>query len=790
MGTIITAKVKLNNYRYPKDRVHFSGQFAIVLLNIVELVEGEIPNEAYTAYGNKSIIVRGELPHLVQDAVYTLKAEEIIDPTWGIQYRPLFISMDYQMDSKEDQKKFLSFFLTEKQIESLYENYDNPIALLRTNNIEELIKIKGIGRTTAARICMRYSDNIHNGKAYVRLKGLGLTKYAIDNLVREFGSADTVIDIIENNPYLLIKYVRGYGWEKADKIALSRGFGRDSRERCVAYTRYRLEKEASVEGNSCMVLENLFDEILEVCYPITKANAAQYVKEETVGVEEFEKLYERIVNGERGITYPSFFYSNKTKEIGLFVYRLIERKIMAEFKRLKEAAPRFYYDKEVCEQLIAETEKEQGFNYTPEQKQAIWNILNNNLNILTGSSGTGKSSTVKPLIKIFQHYNLNIAQCALSGRAASVLTEYTGLEGKTIHRLLKYSPETEEYGFTKENPLLNDVIILDETSMVGEELFLKLIEAIRSGSKLIMLGDIKQLPPISVVNILSDCLASGYVKTNVLTIIQRQALKSGIISQSVLVTQGKPLVKSDFSGSQIRGELSDFKIICDTEALIVHNNALEEFKELLKQGVSPDKIQILVTTRAKGMNSCRMFNAEIQQLVNGGKKRNCVVEVMDGGIKFEVTYKVDDKIMVVKNNYHAKTIGGSQVPIFNGYLGKITKIESDYMIVRIDNVGDIILNQKEWGNITHGWACTTYKFQGSQCDYAIVCLDTSSYMMLTREWLYTAITRAKKYCILVGQPKAINTACRTSNIKIKHTWLRDELNKIYMEQFEKKGEEN
>mgnify|MGYP003290575413 CR=1 FL=1 len=276
-----------------------------------------------------------------------------------------------------------------------------------------------------------------------------------------------------------------------------------------------------------------------------------------------------------------------------------------------------------------------------------------------------------------------------------MLTEYTGLEGKTIHRLLKYSPETEEYGFTKENPLLNDVIILDETSMVGEELFLKLIEAIRSGSKLIMLGDIKQLPPISVGNILSDCLASGYVKTNVLTIIQRQALKSGIISQSVLVTQGKPLVKSDFSGSQIRGELSDFKIICNTEALIVHNNALEEFKELLKQGVSPDKIQILVTTRAKGMNSCRMFNAEIQQLVNGGKKRNCVVEVMDGGIKFEVTYKVDDKIMVVKNNYHAKTTGGSQVPIFNGYLGKITKIESDYMIVRIDNVGDIILNQKE-----------------------------------------------------------------------------------------------
>jgi len=779
----ITAKVQLNNYRFPKNKAHVSGEYAIVLLNVIEVTEGDIPSAAFTSYGNHTIVVNGGMPRLEKGVDYILQAKQVVDPKWGIQYKCENIRMDYNMDKREDQEKFFSFFLTEHQIESLYSFYDNPIPLLENNNIEALTQIKGIGKVTAARMCMKYTDNIANGRAYVVLKDLGLTKNAIDSLIKQFGSADVVIDIIDQNPYSLIKLVRGYGWEKADKLALGKGFARDCRERCLAYARHRLEKEAD-DGNSCMSVGELIDDTMDVCFPVDKEVLTYYIKEETVGQTDFEEIYSQILQNQSDVKFPTFFYSSSNKKIGLFTYRLLERKIVTELERLNNAEASFKYDKNTCELIIKAVEDDQGYSYTREQKQAIWNILNNNLSILTGSSGTGKSSTIKPLIKIFEHYNLEVSQCALSGRAASLLTGYTGLEGKTIHRLLRYTPEIEQFEFTKNNCLPSDVVILDETSMVGEELFLKLIEAIKTGAKLIMLGDIKQLPPMSVGNLLSDCIASGYIKTNLLTTIHRQALKSGIITGSLTVCEGRSLVKSDFSGEEVRGDLLDFKLVCNEDAMIVHKQAIEQFKLLLSKGINPDNIQIMVPVRSRGMNSCRMFNAEIQDIVNTTKKSGVTIEVRDNSNKFEVTYKPHDKIMIIKNNYHAKTVYGKQVAIFNGNMGHIVEIDENSMIIDLEFVGQIILPRDEWINITHGWACTTHKFQGSQADYIIVCVDTSAYVLLTREWLYTSLTRAKKYCVLVGQPKAINSACRTSNIKIKQTWLRGELNQLYLQRFE------
>lgn len=704
---IITVVVQLNNYRFPKGRNPNPGESSIVLLNVKEITEGEIPEKAFSPYGDHAIIVKGVMPKLDKDVDYVLQAKQVVDPKWGIQYLCEGIRMDYDLDKKEDQIKFFSYFLTENQIESLYSMYDNPVPILKNSDIESLTKIKGIGPVTASRICMKYADNIANGRAYIVLKGLGLTKNAIDNLIKQFGSADMVIDTIETNPYSLIKLVRGYGWEKADKIALGKGFSRCCRERCVAYARYRLEKEAD-DGNSCMSIEELIAEVMEVCYPVERQDLVVYLKEDMIGQKDFEKLYQDILDGKKGLLFPSFFYSKDTQKVGLLYYRLIEKKIVTELSRLHDAKSDFVYDKDKCEQIIAEVEKEQGYEYTREQKQAIYNILDNNVSILTGSSGTGKSSTVTPLIRIFQYYEQEISQCALSGRAASLLTEYTGLTGKTIHRLLRYVPELERFDYCKNNQMPSDVVILDETSMVGEELFLKLIEAMKTGSKLIMLGDIKQLPPMNVGNLLGDCISSGYIKTNILTTIHRQALKSGIISQSLDVCQGKGLVKNDFSGTEVRGDLFDFKLVCNSDAMVVHAQAINEFKDLLSKGKNPDDIQVVVPVRTRGMNSCRMFNAEIQELVNPGNT-GITIEVYDAGTKYPVTFKKKDKIMVIKNNYHAKTISGSEVAIFNGNLGHIIDIDEVSMIIDLEEQGRVIIPRNDWGSITHGWASTCHK---------------------------------------------------------------------------------
>lgn len=776
----VTLKVSLHNYRYPRDKVHVSGDFAIVLFHVVKEIDGVIDPNSYTQYGINTIIVRGNMPRIDTDVEYVLDAKRDNDPKWGVQYVCENIRMDYNMENTEDQKKFLSYFLTDRQIESLFSSYPNPIKLLEQNDIPALTTIKGIGPVIAARMCTKYAENITNSRAYIELKGLGLTKYAIDKLIKQFGSADMVVEIINDNPYSLINLVRGYGWEKADKIALNQGFSRACKERCIAYAQYRLEKYAE-EGNSCMSIGELMDDVMQMCAPVTKEVLAVFLKEEMIGQSDFDELYERIKDGEKVTKFPIFFYSSELKKVGLFYYRLLERKILSNLRRLSELGDPFDYDPEVCEEIIKKTEEEQGFTYTDEQRKAIYSILDNNVSILTGSSGTGKSSTVKPLIKIFEHYHKEVSQCALSGRAASLLTGYTGLEGKTIHRLLGYIAEEERFRYTENSPIPTDVVILDETSMVGEELFLCLIQAIRTGAKLIMLGDIQQLPPMSVGNLLSDFITSGYIKANMLRTIHRQALLSGIISESIHVCQGKSLCKTTFSGAELRGSLKDFYLISYADSNVVHTEAINEFKRLLDQGIPADDIQVIVPVRTRGMNSCRFFNAEIQNLVNPRKDKELIVDVYDGGSSYKVAYRPGDKIMVTRNNYHARMTNGKEIAVFNGNMGYLKDIGQDIMIAEIEGAGEVFFKKEDWGDLTHGWACTCHRLQGSQANYVIVCVDSSAYVLLTREWLYTAITRAKRFCSLVGQPKAINAACHNSNVKVKQTWLKGDLRDLAIE---------
>ncbi len=780
----LKATVRLHNYRFPTGKAPVSGGYAVVILEVIEIQRGEIPLFAYGREyaGGKTITVCGYMPRLESGMKYTLEAELVNDKKYGFQYKCKAIQSAYDLAKPEDQRTFFSYFLTPKQIDSLFLTYKNPIEKLANKDIEALVKIKGVGPVTATRLCEKYADNVTNSRAYVELNGLGLTRNAINNIVRQVGSADVAISMIKENPYMLIRFVRGYGWEKADAVAQKRGFGKASKERCIAYAKFRLDKCAE-DGNSCVSVGELLDDVSLVCSPVARENLSSYLKEEMAGQKNFDEIFEKIKNKEK-VEKPLFFYSADTKKIGLFDYKLLEHEIAGELQRLAKAPSPFHYDKEECEKIIQQTEEEQGYKYTMEQRKAIWMILDNNVSVLTGAAGCGKSSTVKPIIAIMNHYGKEVVQTALSGRAASLLTEYTGLEGKTIHRLLGLIPDDNNVGpiIKRNKSLTADLIVLDETSMVGEELFLSLVQAIKDGAKLVMLGDIKQLPPISVGNLLSDCMASGYIPTTTLTTIHRQALKSGIISQSFQVCGGHSLVKNDFSGEEIRGELKDFKINCSSEPSVVHVKVIEEFKKLMNKGVNPNDIQIVVPMRAKGINSCRTFNAEIQRLVNGDEaKKHVDIIITDSGVRYPVSYKHGDKIMVIKNNYHAKNVYGKEVAIFNGNMGRIVDIDEDAMIVKLDEQGEIVLPKDEWDLIIHSWTCTCHKLQGSQSPYVIIGLDNAAYSLLSREWLYTAITRAKKYCVLVGQPKAINTACRTSNIKLKQTWLRGELQVLYKE---------
>lgn len=810
-NTRLIAKVRPKNMTYPKSG-HQPGEFAIVRFEVLKIVKGDIPDECIDYVGmlatsheeedalkNKkyTITVKGNMPQVSFVSDYVLTADLMVDEKWGPQYNIITMRLDYDLGNPEDQRKFFGFFMTENQVDSLFETFANPIDLLETKNIGLLTSVKGIGEFTARKLCERYEGCKDNSRAYIALGDLGLTKNAIDKLIEFYGSVDVVIDKINENPYILSTEVAGYGWKRCDHIAQKKGIAKNSQIRVNAYTKYYLEQQAEINGNSWVKIDDLLIADFNECAPIDKQVLMDWVRELMAGPEEFDKYYSDLRNNrphEPLNKMPLLFYNPDNRRVSLFSLRLLEKNIARHLRRLKRgnmnSDSQITYNKEECEKVIKECEEKQGFEFSSEQREAIWMILNNNVCLLTGSAGTGKSSTLAPIMDIFRSKNLRIAQCALSGRAASKLTEMTHVEGKTIHRLLQYIPDKDCFAYTERNQMPYDVIVLDETSMVGGEIFLCLIQAIRTGSKLILVGDEKQLEAIGLANILKDCLYSHYIPTKTLTMIHRQAAASGIITQSIHVANGQPIMKSDFIGSELRGNLKDFKIVGTESAELVQHQIIQEFKELyFGQKIPADDIQVIVPMRTRGNISCITLNNIIQNIVNPGvSPESAVQSYKDNGIQVDVCYKVNDRIIVIKNNYQARGVDGQDKQIFNGYLGHIKHIQKDAMIVNIDLVGDIILPRNQWYDISLGYALTAHKLQGSQAPYCIIGLNTSCYALYSKEWLYTAITRAQKYCVLVTQPKAVNQAVRISHVKTKQTWLQEELYEFFIHDSEEEIE--
>jgi exodeoxyribonuclease V alpha subunit len=304
-GQRLRAQVKLVRVLYPRQ--HEPGEFAIAVLEVLEVLEGEIPDEfrettEHFSYGgvnkNVEITVKGNMPAMRPDLEYIFQGILDIDKRYGPGYNVEQLRLNYSMDTEEDQRKFFLAFLTEKQVEALMAPGNNPLKWLEDHDVEQLKTIKGIGDVVAERMINRYEESKDYGRAFVELDGLGLTNAAVEKLVKRYGSVDTMVDKIKQNPYILIKEVRGYGWEKADAIARRQGLTPDCKERVIAYAQYYLEKEASDNGNSWIMIDTLLQEIAAMCYPITKENLFTYVKS-VMGADEALKKFADMREAER-----------------------------------------------------------------------------------------------------------------------------------------------------------------------------------------------------------------------------------------------------------------------------------------------------------------------------------------------------------------------------------------------------------------------------------------------------------------------------------------------------------
>ena len=784
IGQEATMIVELNNYTYPRNGAK-SGDFAIAKVRVKKYVKGEVPLEFSENYEGDCLVVAiaGRMPRMDPGEEYVFTGKMAVDRKYGPQYECVSMRLNYDMKNEADQRNFFSFFMSDRMIDLLFDKFEDPVRLLEEKRIAKLMEIKGIGPATAMRMCAKYEEMKGNGRAYADLKELGLTRNAIDRLVERYGSPDTAVDKVRGNPYILIKEVHGYGWRKADALAQKQGFAPDCKDRVLAFARYYLDYQGDQNGNSWIPVSELLLNVSTECAPVTRENMYAWLKEAMVTDESFDAHMWQRGAGKPVDEDKFLFYKKDEQAVGLLSVRVLEREIADNIVRLKEAEPEFSYDRAEADRIIKETEAEQGYEYTDEQRAAVYKILDNNVTILTGAAGTGKTSSMLAVTRILSHCGVEFGQCALSGRASSNLSEITGCEGKTIHRLLRYRPEINSFMYTKNSQLPLGAVILDEVSMVGGELFLSLIEAIKSGAKLIMIGDPNQLESIGLCNILKDCVQSGYVPTAALTKIHRQAARSGIIVNANSARVGESLVKNSFSGEEVRGELKDFKIQCTNDAELVPYYVCQQYKAIMDQGVSYKDIQAIVPMRLRGPLSCRALNNSIQEMVNPKRPTAAeqTIKFHEQGMEYLTTFRVGDRVIFNHNDYRALNEAGKETAVFNGNIGYITALSSEQMAVRMrDEDETIILARESWFNVSLAYAITCHKAQGTGIPYVVFGLNSGCYVMLSKELVYTAITRAKKYCVVCTQPDIINKAVHTSRVKLKQTWLKDDLKEAFM----------
>ena len=787
-GNRVSFEGTIDRVLFPKDvEEHLVGAFAIVKFKVTKITNGA--NSSLVT--DDVISLKGGMPRLEykgaadkerrNNITYTVTADELKDDKWGMTYNVVSMQMKADLTTVEDQKSFLSVILTPTQIDNLYEQFDNPLPLFETEDIAGLTGVKGIGEKTARKLIDRYKSVVNNANAYVQLSQYGLTSHAIAKLCAIYKSTDIAIARIEENPYVLIREVNGYGWKKADLIALNKGFTRNDPRRVKAYAEFYLMEQCEQNGHSWMNVNALLTAVQTECSPIEDAKLVGYVKEmltEEVETHYYDTATEDDQKGAKIITYkgPLLIFDKDTNQIGLYRYYQIEKTIARNLHRLQTAESAIHFDKDRCANILAQVEEEQGFEYTDEQKNAIWNIINNQVSILTGKAGSGKSSAVNAIVKILKDYGQEVKMCALSGRASSKLTEITGLYGSTIHKLLGYNPGQGGFIYNDKNRLNGTMFVLDEASMVGAELFADLVKAIPSGAKFLMVGDIAQLESIGMGNVLKDCMACGVISSNILTKIHRQAQKSGIITESLRISQGNlPFNRDAIIPGEIRGELQDLKYTVFADYNLSQQKIVNEYIDLYRNRKVPAKdIQIIVPMRTRGNLSCRCINEIIQKIVNNHSVMGNLeqpVTYSDSGFTWTVTYRVNDRIIVTKNDYNVETVNGEKTSIFNGNIGYIKNIGTDFMVVDLLTQKDVVLHQKHYQNIGLAYCVTCHKCQGDSAPYVIFGLDMSAYALLSREMVYTAITRARRFCSVVTQNNAFVTAVKTSRVKLKQTWL-------------------
>lgn len=734
--------------------------FTIASFDLVKEIDGEV--EMHPIY--KTFTVVGIMPYLMEDADYEISATEVENKKYGKQYQVNSINLYLPngIESKEGQKEFLDIIFTKLQVKEMYEALDDPYMTLKDGDISSLVKVKNCGMKTAVAWIDKFKTYMPLSNAMKELSEYGLTEALLRRIVNHYKSSDIAVEIIQNKPYKLIE-VNGVGWHKCDEIAMKGGLKPDSPERIGTYILYYLQERAN-EGYSYIPA----DANTEIENGIVSKTQKPINFIDTM-IEFFgDDISDEALKGGLDYVNDQLWFSDDRRFVGLKRIYDLEMSVAENLIRIRDGENDFKYSN--WKDIIKQKEIDQGWEYNEQQIEGIKAVLENQVVVITGKAGTGKSSIVDAMIAVLQGYSY--AQTALSGRAAARMAEITHEEGYTIHRLLGFPKGDRDHGgfvFHEDNKLPRDIIILDEVSMVDGELFNRLVKAIKTGSKLIMLGDTGQLECIGCMNIAADLIASKEIVSIELSQIHRQAANSGIITESIKAREGIQLIEKDWIGTEVRGKLNDLVLDCFSDKSNTFYKVMQHASSELEDGTDIMDLMVIAPSY-KNESGVDNLNAALQSLYNPDSPEKKEVFVQKSSKAWIL--REGDKIINVQNDYYAKnkfTAG-----IFNGNIGVVKNIDIDANTIAVDFQdipGIMILPKKNWKDLELGYAITCHKAQGSQCKKVIVGLDFGSFIQLSREWVYTAMTRAIDKCYMVAQNNALRYAVSKNSISVKRTHL-------------------
>ena len=699
---ILKFECALDRIIYPKySKKVQSGDFAIFSMRITKWIDNKIDEV-------EIIKLKGTTCTLEYGTTYKVfcklaETHEIYGDTYGL----IYISKCIDISSKDKQKEFLKNVLNENLVEKLFDEYDDVIKLLENRDVKSLMKIKGIGNQVALRMIDEYEESKDYSSIYMELGQLGFTHTFIKKLVDFYKSPDTVIDIVKNNPYDLLR-VEGIGFKKADEVACKVGITQYDIRRIKGFLLYYLNDQGEA-GRSYLnyqdLMKALYDTLGFIPEEIINATAKQMIDNKDVVV---------LDNGSK-IALKKLYDLEKNIMNELFRLQIGLVKVVENDSNKVNSIHDDYIPKSFnignWETITENVEEKQGFMFTDEQRAAIKLSLDNHIMALTGGAGVGKTSTANGICSLYSGYS--ILACALSGKASVRITEATGLPASTIHRALGY--QNGEFMFNKENKLAVDIVLIDEATMINGTLFLSLLEAIPTGAKVIIMGDVQQLTPIGNCQVFADILDSNVLPVVKLSKPHRQALRSGIIPTSIKIANQQQIFDGNYTGNVIIGELEDMELDISgkgndesiSDKIIKHFQVeLEKFHDIMD-------VQICVPMRLRGELSCYNLNSKIQSIYNP-KLSNCnEIEIFlekknDEAKKYII--RAGDKVINTKNNYKCLNSEGDQTPVFNGNMGIVKEIEKNGMCtIDFIGVGEVLFTKSDCKNLELGYACTVHK---------------------------------------------------------------------------------